>query len=121
MLNKATPYVPADAVSYTINIIDRTTKKAITTDSYVQFSVVDANSNAGVASLTNLQTSNAFIGQIKNYDSEVLYSQSLLTSVAQSDVSTNYLDLVLGVQQWRIGAFNVDSLLNIGTILNKGS
>lgn len=99
--NKASSYLPGDTVSYTVNIVNITTGKAITMDSYVTLSVTDIAGltlNNGVSYIPTFASKTFLVNQIKNFDNELIYAQDIINSmIVGSTNDTRYFELVLGV------------------------
>lgn len=123
VLDKATGYLPGDTVTYTVNVLNITTQKAVAVDTYISLTAVDVRGIEGdVSSVQTIISRQILVGAIRNYDSELHYSQSLLlANLGLTNTSNNYFDAVLGVQQWRVGAFDVRSLLNVATLVRTAA
>jgi len=121
-LDKSVPYLPADTVSYTVSIVNITTNRPVTTDSYVTLSVVDVAGLINQQGGATIATRSILSNQIKNFDFEFNCAQSLLNNIIAGTATDNsYLDLLLGVQGWRVGAFDVRSVVNAPTILRTAT
>ncbi|CDW76949.1 a-macroglobulin complement component [Stylonychia lemnae] len=119
-----TQYSPGDSVSYSIKVLNSTTGKVITTDSYLSLTAVD---------ISGLQTKSKEMILPKSYQSRLYFSQEILNfeneklfrqrdfdqAFLPNQNETISLDLLFGVQQWRIGLFNVQNLATLSSKLKN--
>jgi len=119
--DKPIAYLPGDTVTYTVSIVNITTGRPVTVDSYVTLSVVDVAGING-AHASTLAARSYLSNQIKNFDNENMIAQPILNSIFSGATNdTRYVDVLLGVQGWRIGAFDVRSIVNTATLLKTAS
>lgn len=126
VMDKAT-YSPGDTASYTVNVFNTTTNRAITVDSYVSVTVTDVKSlyeNGAVSHPASLAQRVHFGSAIRGFDMErVIAGAHLETALAgsQTNASIAYIDALFGVQNWRNGIFDVRSLNNLNSTLKNAS
>ncbi|CDW76907.1 a-macroglobulin complement component [Stylonychia lemnae] len=113
-------YAAGDQVTYSIQVLNATTGRVVTTDSYVTVTAVDVlgyqRPGVDLGLPAPLATRLHLSQEIAGFDNERLNSLQGLNG-ALSGNDTKYIDLLFGLQSWRVGLFDVRSLIQLSNVI----
>ncbi|CDW71584.1 a-macroglobulin complement component [Stylonychia lemnae] len=116
-----TSYSPGDLVTYTIRVINSTTGRVVGLDSYVTLTAVDIlglqRENQDLLLPSSIQSRLYLSQEIANFDNENLQKLTNFETLNDpNSATTESLDLLFGLQQWRNGAFDIQNLAIISQL-----